>query len=286
MLMLPEWSVSTLDTVHCLSAERLVTALPNDYIDLIVASPPYDNLRTYNGFHWNFEFIAQQSYRVLKPGGVLVWIVGDATINGSETLTSFKQALYFKEVCGFNVWDTMIYQKGGCRPQRPQLRYNQSIEYMFILTKGSPKTSNFLVEKTKKQTKSLSTKRQRNGTMCIKIYHPQETHVLSNVWKLDTGNNLVASDRLAYEHPAIFPETLAERHIQTWSNPDNIVLDYFMGSGTTGKMATKLGRHYIGCDISHEYVELARRRIANADPFQPVEHEAGITQLSLFAEAE
>lgn len=271
-----------LDTITCADALDFLRGLPDDSIDMGLASPPYDNLREYNGYAWDFETIARELYRVIKPGGVLVWVVGDATINGSETLTSFKQAIYFKEVCGFLAWDTMIYQKGGSRPQRPYLRYDQSFEYMFVFTKGQPWTSNLLMERTKKKQSSKSTKRQRNGKMHTRIYTPQEWHVLSNVWFFNTGKNSSATDEDAYGGPAIFPEALAERHILTWSNPGDIVMDIFMGSGTTGKMAMKTGRHYIGCDISQEYVDLARRRIANSDPYQASEVAAGITQLSLF----
>lgn len=261
MITLTEHGTPALDTVHHCRAEALLSAMDTGSVDLIVTSPPYDNLRSYQGFAWNFEYIAQQAYRVLKQGGVMVWVVGDATVDGSETLSSFKQAIHFKECAGFNLWDTMIYQKSGCRPQRPQLRYDQSFEYMFVLTKGEPKAKNFVVEATIKQQASRSTKRQRNGTMHTKIYTPRETHVLSNVWLFNTGNNSVTTDREAYEHPAMFPEALAERHILTWSNPGDVVLDFFGGSGTTAKMARANGRRYVTCDISKVYCDLMQKRL-------------------------
>ena len=90
---------------------EIMPTLADKSVDLTVTSPPYDNLRTYNGnSQFDFEGIAKELFRVTKDGGVVVWVVGDANINGSETGTSFRQALYFKEI-GFNLHDTMIYQK-------------------------------------------------------------------------------------------------------------------------------------------------------------------------------
>lgn len=93
---------------------ELMKEIPDDFIDLTVTSPPYDNLRDYNNeMTWNFEKfkeVAKELFRITKPGGVVVWVVGDATIKGSETGTSFRQALFFKD-CGFNLHDTMIYKK-------------------------------------------------------------------------------------------------------------------------------------------------------------------------------
>jgi len=278
MMLLPERSVTTLDTVHCCDALSLLRALPDGYVDMMLTSPPYDNLRTYNGYTWSFEGIAQESYRVLKSGGVLVWVVGDATIDGSETLTSFRQALYFKDVCGFNVHDTMIWNK----PASPGIygkRCEQSYEFMFVFSKGVPLKWHAPMEATVTAgTTRRKTTRKAHGLKYNKEYvtiNPFKT--MQNVWRIQT--DIPETDK---HHPAVFPEALAERHILTWSNPGDIVMDFFIGSGTTAKMAMKNDRHYIGCDISAEYVNLARQRIQNSDPYQASILPTGDKQLSLF----
>lgn len=275
-----------LDTVYHMKAEELLAALPDSTIDLIVTSPPYDNLRTYKGFGWDFELIAKESYRVLTPGGVLVWVVGDATVNGSETLTSMRQALYFVDVTGFRMHDTMVYQKDAYA--FPDVsRYYQVWEYMFVLSKGAPRTTNLARVKTTHLNNSASTKRKADGSLHRAAYKTgNETRVLENVWKFGVGNGKSTLDKIAFEHPATFPEPLAERHVLTWSKPGDTVLDYFGGSGTTAKMARQNGRRYLTCDISAEYVELMQKRLAQ--PFtvpmfaeQPIEQPKP-TQNGLF----
>lgn len=262
MLMLPERSYSTLDYVHHTDALSLLRALPSKSINLIVTSPPYDDLRTYGG-KWSFPFeaIAQESYRVLVDGGVLVWIVGDATRDGCESLTSMRQALYFVDTVGFKMNDTMIYHRQGRFPE--VYRYWQDFEYMFVMTKGTPKTFNPVQELAKNGGKKVSTERQQDGTLKYPktIRETGDTKALSNVWYISRGD-MMRDDPMRYEHPAAFPEELARRHIMTWTNPGDVVLDYFAGSGTTLKMARNLNRRYIGGDINRAYVDLARRRLA------------------------
>jgi site-specific DNA-methyltransferase (adenine-specific) len=221
----------------------------NEIINLTVTSPPYDNLRTYNGYSFDFENIAKELYRVTKNGGVVVWIVGDAVIDGSETGTSFKQALYFKEL-GFNLHDTMIYEKNSSTypANAKSLRYSQIFEYMFVLTKGKPKTVNLIKDKPNKWAgfKDFSGK--------LKNAVP-DFSARNNIWKYITSFN----DKT--NHPAVFPEQLAHDHIISWSNENDMVLDCFMGSGTTGKMAKQLNRQFIGIEISEEYLEIAENRI-------------------------
>jgi site-specific DNA-methyltransferase (adenine-specific) len=237
-------------------------SLPNIIIDLTVTSPPYDNLRTYNGYSFDFENIAKELFRVAKDGGVVVWIVGDATINGSETGTSFKQVLYFKEI-GFNLHDTMIYQKNSY-PFPPSNRYYQQFEYMFVLSKGVPKTANIQTQKTiwKKDTKEISTTRNSNGSVSsMKYAKGKDERKMDNIWLINTGYMRTTKDKIAYKHPAIFPEELVNRHILSWSNEGDMVLDCFLGSGTTGKMAKQLNRKFIGIEISNEYLDIAKKRI-------------------------
>ena len=242
---------------------EIMARMPSESVDLTVTSPPYDKLRSYKGFIFPFEDIAKQLFRITKPGGVVVWVVGDShDKKGSETLTSFKQALYFKEI-GFNVHDTMIYQKNSY-PYPPSNRYYQQFEYMFVLSKGKPKTANLLRQETKwrKSTNEVSTTRQKDGTTKeMKYEKGKKDRVRDNVWLLNTGYMKTTKDKFAYEHPAMFPEQLAQDHILTWSNEGDIVLDPMCGSGTTLKQAYLNNRYFIGIDYSYEYVELSRKRI-------------------------
>jgi DNA modification methylase len=240
---------------------EVLRTFPEGVIDLTVTSPPYDNLRTYKGYDFNFEGIAKELYRVTKDGGVVVWIVGDATINGSETGTSFKQALYFKEI-GFNLHDTMIWNKGSFAfPSKN--RYHQVFEYMFIFSKSKPNTFNPI-----KDRKNLylgdrgASGRNKDGIRNTgKSTVREEYGKRFNIWNYPIGGGHCTKDKIAYKHPAIFPEALAQDHILSWSNLGDIVLDPMCGSGTTCKMAKLNGRNYIGIDIAEEYVEMARRRV-------------------------
>lgn len=237
--------------------------LPDCCIDLTVTSPPYDDLRVYNGFSWDFEATARELYRVTKEGGVVVWIVGDATIKGSETGTSFKQALYFKE-CGFNLHDTMIWDKGGFTATGSlAVRYAPVFDYMFIFSKGKIKTFNPIKDRKNKNAGVGigTTIRQKDGTLRRKTGASEkkisEYGQRFNIWQIPS--KLKKEEMTA--HPAPFPERLAKDHILSWSNEGDIVLDPFMGSGTTAKMAILNNRKYIGFEISKEYCEIAQQRI-------------------------
>ena len=243
--------------------------IPDNSIDLVVTSPPYDNLRTYkNSLNWNFEIfqsVASELKRVLKVGGVIVWVIGDATIKGSETGTSFKQALYFKEI-GLNLHDTMIYQKNSY-PFPPSNRYYQQFEYMFVISKGSPKAFNGIRIPTtyRKDTSEISTTRQRDGsTKAMKYEKGKKDRLMDNIWPLNTGYMRTTKDKEAYKHPAIFPDELAARHILSWTNQGDTILDPFMGSGTTGKQAKLLKRNFIGIECVEEYFRIAKQRIKDA----------------------
>ena len=234
--------------------------LPSDWMDLTVTSPPYDNLRDYNGYVFDFETIANELYRITKPGGVVVWVVGDATIDGSETGTSFRQALHFMDI-GFRLHDTMIYYRSA--PPLTHNRYEQHFEYMFIFSKNTPNTFNPI--KTAKQwkdnRKTKKIRREKDGSFDIGFVGKNEYKIKGNVWKISAGGGHTHSENYTIDHPAIFPEALARDHILSWSNPGDVVYDPMMGSGTTGKMAVKFDRKFIGCEISDEYYQIARRRI-------------------------
>jgi len=249
------------------SAEKL-KVIPDEIVDLIVTSPPYDNLREYKGYSFDFETIAGELYRVLKQGGVIVWVVGDATINGSETGTSFRQALYFKDKLQLKLFDTMIYAKFPRGAVGNNKGYWQTFEYMFILSKGDPKTINLIRDRENKEARTgdVSTKRTQDGKLISVMRSGYlEYGRRTNIWQYLVGKGHTTKNAAAFEHPAMFPERLAEDHLVSWSNEGDIVLDPFLGSGTTGVAAMQLGRKFIGIEIAPEYFEMAKIRIANPD---------------------
>jgi len=251
-----------IDSVICGDAAEKLKELPSASIDFILTSPPYDDLRNYKGFDFSFRSIAKELFRVLKPGGVMVWVVGDATIKGGESLTSFRQALFFQEI-GFRIHDTMIYQKNNfSNPSKN--RYHQIFEFMFVLSKGGPKTFNPIMDRKNiyvgYSSLGENTTRKKDGTFATQRKRViQEFGMRYNIWKGNTAGQENMCKHL--EHPAIFPLWLARDHILSWTNKNDIVLDPFIGSGTTGVACKELGRHYIGIDIEKSYVEQAKARI-------------------------
>lgn len=234
--------------------------ISDNFVDLTVTSPPYDDLRKYKGFIFDYKGVLNELYRITKDGGVVVWIVGDKTEKGSETLTSFQHALYAKEI-GFNVHDTMIYQKeGGLKPNPKIPRYAPDFEYMFVFSKGTPKTFNEIRVPCSNAGKKIgNTKKQRQVdgdlkpiTLTNQDY--KDTKRKGNIWIYGSGFNKSTKDKIAFKHPATFPEKLAEDHITSWSNEGDIILDPFCGSGTTCKEAFLHNRKFIGIDMSEEYI--------------------------------
>ena len=250
-----------LDSIVCGDNVQIMKQMPDNCIDLTITSPPYDNLRTYGGHEWDFEEVARELFRVTKQGGVVVWVVGDATINGSETGHSFQQALFFRAT-GFNM-ETMIYRK-TCYPRSGSLLFYQSaFEFMFLFMKDNPKTFNPVADRKNKKAGicSTGTKREVDGSLSRYDFQVNEYKQRDNVWDYDPGFMKGTKDIIAYKHPAIFPEALAADHIRSWSNEGDTVLDPFSGSGTTCKMAKKLGRHWIGIEINPEYIEISNKRM-------------------------
>lgn len=245
------------NSINHMDALTLMGRLPDRYVDLVLTSPPYDQLRAYNGYSFDFEAIAKESFRVLKDGGVLVWVVGDQTIKGCETLTSFRHALYFVE-CGFKMHDTMIYEALGTGAKGSNKAYWQAFEYMFVLVKGTIKTVNRIADVKNKNAGSYRPGRFREGGNDEPYHQVKEFGVRTNIWRYPVGF-ANQSDRTA--HPAPFPEALAQDHIRSWTNEGDLVLDYFGGSGTTAKMALVNGRRFITGDISAEYCDIMRKRI-------------------------
>ena len=246
--------------------------LDDESVDAFITSPPYDNLRDYNGYSFPFEDIARVMYQKLAKGGVIVWVVGDAVLKGSETGSSFRQAIFFQEL-GLNIHDTMIYEKNGSSfpARRSGNRYSQVFEYMFVFSKGKPKTANLICDKKNKwsgwTTFGKGTNRDKDGRL-VEGKGRKPTPNFSprhNVWKYNTGKSFTTKDTFAFKHPAMFPESLAEDHIMTWTNPGDLIVDPFVGAGTTTKMAAINGRNWIGIDISEEYVGIARQRMEVAE---------------------
>lgn len=255
--------INKLYAENCLDT---MARMPDNFIDLTVTSPPYDDLREYNGYSFDFEPIARELYRVTKQGGVVVWVVSDATKNGSESGTSFKQALYFKE-CGFKLHDTMIYKKNGAAypAGKNSNRYSNVFEYMFVFSKGKPWAKNLIKDKKNKwagsSTFGESSNRQKDGSLKSSGKRiVSDFGYRDNVWKINNGKGF-GGDNISIKHPASFPEQLVNDHIITWSNENDLVYDPFMGSGTTAKMAILNNRKYIGSEISKEYCEIAEKRI-------------------------
>jgi DNA modification methylase len=233
--------------------------MPDNYIDFVITSPPYDDIRNYNGYQFEFEKIALELFRVLKNGGIIIWVVADATINGSETGTSFRQALYFKEI-GFRLHDTMIYYKNNPMPQTGN-RYHQHFEYMFAFSKGNPKTFNPITEPTKFHGLANMKNRGQEGGLDYKKVERTKEKKVGNVFNYSIGGGISTKDKIAFQHPAIFPEKLVADQINTWTNENDLVYDPFIGSGTTAKIAHILKRNWIGSEISKEYVEIAEKRL-------------------------
>lgn len=251
----------------CLAAMK---QMPEAYIDLTVTSPPYDDLRTYNGFSWNFEGVARELYRITKKGGVVVWVIGDQTKNGSETGSSFRQALFFQSI-GFNLHDTMIYAKNNPIPQNHN-RYEQCFEFMFVFSKGKPRTFNGIRVETKNHGKSFSwgnRKTKLDTNQCrrdrkeadYREVKPSKLH--NNIFYYSIGGGKTG-------HPAVFPLQLAKDQIKTWTNEGDLVLDCFMGSGTTGIACKETDRNFIGIEIDENYYEMSKKRIESYFVEQPL----------------
>lgn len=258
-----------MNRVVCGDNKIVMAEMAENSIDLTVTSPPYDNIRDYKGYAVDMGEVAKQLFRVTKPGGIVVWVVGDSTENGSESGNSFRQALMFME-CGFKLHDTMIYEKNTSSfpARRDGTRYTQIFEYMFVFSKGKPKTAHLICDKENKWAGHTNwgknTQRGKDGELVetkdikpVPQYSPR-----NNIWKYNVGKGFNSSDKESHSHPAIFPEKLAEDHILSWSNEGDVVLDPFCGSGTTCKMAKKNKRNYIGIEISQEYCRLAETIVA------------------------
>lgn len=262
--------------------------MPDGFVDLTVTSPPYDDmdfefnvvqsvgLREYNGYTWDFKRLANELFRVTKDGGVVVWVVNDPTVDGSESVASALQKVYFRKV-GFDIFDTMLYRKNG--PAYPSKdKYYQVFEYVFVLSKGKPKTVNLIADRRNRwvaqKWSKKRTRRTKSGELTEGEWSAEqggEFGVRFNDWLYNTGAGYSTTDELAFKHPATFPEQLAADHVFSWSKEGDVVFDPFLGSGTTVKVAHQQKRNWVGAEISKEYFDLAEKRL---EPY--------LTQLTLF----
>ena len=257
--------VGHLDSIICGDNVDVMATFPDACIDLVVTSPPYDDLRKYGGHSWDFPAVARELTRILKPGGVIVWVVGDKTENGSESGESFRQALAFMGL-GLNLHDTMFYIKRGCGGGDTSKRYLNVVEYMFVFSLGTPAKANMIRDRKNTSAGNVNLKRWdgRHGTHGTARKTPhvvQEFGLRINAWDYYVGGWPGHYENNG-DHPAAFPNGLAADHILTWSNPGDVVLDPFAGSGTTLKMAKEHGRHYIGIEVNPAYVAICEKRVA------------------------
>lgn len=250
-----------LGTIYNENCLETFERIPADTLDMTITSPPYDDLRDYNGYHFPVEQIAAGLLEKTKPGGVVIWVVGDRTVNGDETLTSFRHALTF-QAAGFKVHDTMIYAKNNPIPSDCGKRYRQCFEYMFCFSKGQPATFNPITQAIKQEKAFKSFRITKVGRNDLAHDHiaPKERKV-NNIFHYNVGTSS-SRDKIAFEHPAIFPEQLVEDQIKSWTNEGDIVYDCFMGSGTTAKVAHLLKRRWLGSEVSADYVRIANERLA------------------------
>ncbi len=249
-----------MDLIHG-NALEILKDFAKESIDMVITSPPYDKLRNYKDIdQFEFNFIADELVRILKPGGVIVWIVGDSTVNGTETGTSFKQALYFKSK-GLNLHDTMIFAKNNPMPQIYRSRYTNEFEYMFILSKGTPVTHNPIMIPTKYPGAKAYPKNYSKGEQKRKDYRitVKDEKIKGNIWNYTVGVKKI--DKTAKFHPAAFPYELAKDHVLSWSKEGDVVLDPMMGSGTVGMVCQDHERDFIGIEIVKEYYDQAKERI-------------------------
>ncbi len=255
-------------------AAQYLKSVGAEFVDLTVTSPPYDNLRDYNGYKFDAKSMLLSILKATKPGGVCVWIVGER-INGGRSLSSFEHALIGRDV-GWTVHDVMIYQKKNTPFMRSNA-YTNCYELMLVFSKGKPKTFNRLTEPTKRNgwetaVYGKGTDGDNSKRRAVEL-KKQKTRI--NIWQYAVGLGGTTSDKVAFQHPAVFPENLARDHILSWSNPGDLVLDPMCGSGTTCKMAQATRRNWIGIDISEEYIRIAKRRLASVALELELELEGG-----------
>ncbi len=244
-----------------------MAALSNECIPFTLTSPPYDGLRTYDGLaDWNFMDVAKELYRITMQGGVVVWVVQEQIIDGSESGETSRQRLAFANI-GFRLHHTMVMGKlGGI--QFSSNRYGRPLEYAFILSKGPPRYFNPLRDRPNKEAGRVKVflNRNRDGSFApVKRTQVHPYGLRGSIWFYPTGKNNSAKEDYAFEHPALMPEQMAEDDILSWTKVGDLVFNPFAGAGTALKMALLNHRSYLGFEINPKYVEIARRRLREAE---------------------
>lgn len=262
-------SLNVLNSIICGDAADILKRIPSDSIDLVVTSPPYDDLRNYNGYSVDLHIVGTQLYRVLKNGGIVAMVIQDSTKNYGKSLTSFRTIVDWCDNIGFKLFETCIYHKNGTEGAWWKNRFRVDHEYMPIFLKGD-KPQYFNKEPLKIPSKhggkvmSGSGNRRTDGTttpIVRREINPMKCR--GTVW-----DYLMAGDKnpLKRKHPAVFPDKIPFDFIQCFCPEEGVVLDPFVGCGSTAVMAKVLDRNYIGIDISKEYCDLAEERIKKDVP--------------------
>lgn len=248
--------------IHNDDCLNYLKSLPDNSIKFTLTSPPYDDIRDYNGYSFPFEDIAKELWRTTRVGGVIAWNVADATVKGSETGTSMRQALYFMSL-GFRLHDTMIYAKKNPMPAGvSSKRYHQAWEYIFILSKDTPETFNPIMVKAKFGHLGANMKhRGKDGELNYKKTKRNEFTKVRNILEYSIGGGHSTKDKVAFGHPALMPEQLAHDMIVTWTNEEDEVFDPFTGAGTTAKMCLLTNRKFHGTELSLEYCDIIKQRL-------------------------
>ena len=238
--------------------------LPDECIDFVITSPPYDALRDYNGYKLDLHGLGVELLRVLKDGGICVMVIQDSTRDFAKSLTSFRTIVDWCDNIGFRLFECNIYNRQGTEGAWWKKRFRVDHEYMPIFLKGK-RPQYFDKENIKIPSKhggkimtgaNIRTKNGQTGSRKVKI---NPTKCPGTV--MTFGNTCGGESKLKSKHPAVFPNMLAYDMIECFCPEDGTVLDPFNGSGTTTLAAKCLGRNYIGIDVSEEYNKIARERL-------------------------
>ena len=257
------------NTIHCMDCVEGMKLLPNDSVDLVVTSPPYDTIRDYKGFSFDLHAAGQEILRVLKPGGVAAVVIQDQTKDFAKSLTSFRTIVDWCDNIGFRLFECVIYRKHGSEGAWWTKRFRVDHEYIPLFLKGDrPQYFNKeplkIASKHGGKTMSGSGNRRTDGKTTATVrFVINTTKCRGTVW-----DYLMAGDKnpIKRKHPAPFPDAIPLDVIQCFCPPDGLVLDPFMGSGSTAVAAVNLGRRYVGFEISDEYCKLAEQRLAETSP--------------------
>lgn len=254
-----------LNQIICGDAFEIVRSWPASSVDMVVTSPPYDGIRDYKGFSLNLSAVGQELHRILKDGGVVAMVIQDQTKNFGKSLTSFRTILDWCDRVGFKLFETVIYRKYGAEGAWWNKRFRVDHEYIPVFLKGE-RPQYFNKEHLKIPSKHGGKTMTGGGTRLTNGVRIATRAITINpfkcrgtIWEYMTAGD---GSRLKHQHPATFPNQLPYDFIQCFCPPDGIVLDPFVGSGTTTVAAKNLDRSYIGIDIAPAYCEIAKKRMA------------------------